>query len=374
MHPISAHDFATSVADYAEDPSLRTKEFLVGGPDKLTWRELGMKVSEKRHIRLVTLPLLIYKLLLMIIGLLSDAIPALKGLCLSMRLMMIPMTTNTANDEFISVGSDTIDAFLNATTFDDKNGWVHQKIYGSSFRPTCIKSSDIIWIVALCDGLTALSNPDFHSKMLSLDLRDVDGILVQSFGCVSLGIVATTFSSLYLWRDAETSKMYSVLVGLLFDIVSFIPMIGATRLNKFHTVLFVALVSLLLISKMKSKHKTLIAVLAVTAFGSASYFVPSIILSALFSTSFSNRSTQHFRQIAISYIGGGVQKLALLLGLKSSKAAGLVSLVWCICSIKLWRMVDMARIFEMSNFSKIVNATFPIWSGLLAALILCRND
>lgn len=386
MHPISARDFANAVADYAEDSTLITDELLVGGPDRITWRELGNIIAQKRDIHLVALPLAVYKLLLAFVSLASMLLPALNGLCLSMRLILIPMTTNTANDKFMYVGSDTIEAVLNANEIreENKGGWVHEKVFGSSQKkrvlistwPSPVKLSNIIWVVALCDGLTAVKNPVFISKMMSINLQDIDGILVQSFGCVSFGIAMTTFSSLHSWSDEGTRKRSSNTIGLLFDLISLMLLLGLARLSRYDTVLCVlgtaALFALLLTWEWRLQYERLFP-LAITAFGLGSYFVPSIILSALFGGDISDKSIQHFRQIAIWYIGSGVQKLALLHGVEPYKAAGIVSLVWSLFSIELWRIVNMPIVFEMSSFSKNVNATFPVWSGMLAVLILCRK-
>jgi hypothetical protein len=111
--------------------------------------------------------------------------------------------------------------------------------------------------------------------------------------------------------------------------------------------------------------------LLLTSFGLVNYFDPSMTLLALFGTDVGTKTQQHMRQIAIWYIGSGLHKIALLTGLKSDKAAGMICLVWSIFSIEQWRVVDMVKVFQMSSFSKSVNATFPIWSGILALLILC---
>ena len=84
--------------------------------------------------------------------------------------------------------------------------------------------------------------------------------------------------------------------------------------------------------------------LTITSFGLVNFFDPRIILSALFETGLSRKTQQHMRQIAIWYIGSGLHKIALLIGLGSAKAAGLVCLVWCVFSIEQWRVVDMVNV------------------------------
>jgi hypothetical protein len=135
MHPISSNDFATAVADYAEDYTCNNKELLVGGPKQIRWRELGLLIAKRRNnVRLLTLPLQLFKLLLNFLSLLSILLPSLKGLASSMRLLMIPMTTNTSNEEFICVGSDTVEDLLNNDHRNQEqvtDGWVHQKVFRS---------------------------------------------------------------------------------------------------------------------------------------------------------------------------------------------------------------------------------------------------
>ena len=94
----------------------------------MTWKQLADMYST--GLKCITLPLALYRSALLFIGVLCTIFPSLKGLHLSTRLLMIPMTTNTANDKFISVGNGRMEDFLRDYSNDD-TGWVHQKIYGS---------------------------------------------------------------------------------------------------------------------------------------------------------------------------------------------------------------------------------------------------
>jgi hypothetical protein len=382
MHPISSNDFATAVADYAGDYTCNNKELLVGGPKQIRWRELGLLIAKRRNnVRLLTLPLQLFKLLLNFVSLLSILLPSLKGLALSMLLLMIPMTTNTSNEEFICVGSDTVEDLLNNDHRNQEqitDGWVHQKVFRRTKRneaskctvPSPKQLSNIVWIVAMCDGLIVFFNPKFVSRMLNLDLDSIDGILVQSFGIVSIGLAATTFASLHLTNDDQNSRMVcAVWVGLLFDLTSVIAM----TFHKYNAIMLAAYILISQFLVPKNIYCQGILSLTITSFGLVNFFDPRIVLSALFETGLGRKTQQHMRQIAIWYIGSGLHKIALLIGLGSTKAAGLVCLVWCVFSVEQWRVVDMVSVFQMSSFSKTVNETFPIWSGMVAALILCRH-
>lgn len=135
LHPCTSRDFATAIANYAEDSTFTKNELLVGGPYQLTWKELADMYSRETGLKCITLPLVLYKAALLFIGVLCTIFPSLKGLHLSMRLLMIPMTTNTANDKFISVGNDRMEDFLRDYS-NDETGWVHQKIYHTSPKKT----------------------------------------------------------------------------------------------------------------------------------------------------------------------------------------------------------------------------------------------
>jgi hypothetical protein len=380
MHPISSRDFATAVADYVEDCACANKELLVGGPNQVRWRELGLLIAKIRPVRLLTLPLKLFKPLLIFVSILSIITPSLKGLALSMRLLMIPMTTNTSNDDFICVGSDTVEDLLNDHLNREQtiDGWVHRKVFSKTKRneastntiPSPKHLSNIVWIVAMCDGLTALCNPSFQSKMMSLNLESINGILVRSFGIVSIGIATTVFSSLHLINDDRRPRVENVVwAGLLFDFASVIAMTTG-KYNAIMSLIACILVRQLLALDDRMYFQGILSLL-LTSFGLVNYFDPSMTLLALFGTDVDTKTQQHMRQIAIWYIGSGLHKIALLTGLKSDKAAGMICLVWSIFSIEQWRVVDMVKVFQMSSFSKSVNATFPIWSGILALLILC---
>lgn len=105
----------------------------------------------------------------------------------------------------------------------------------------------------------------------------------------------------------------------------------------------------------------------------ATYLKPYLILSALFDTVVENKTLQHSRQVSMYYVGSGIQMIALLIGADPAHAVGILCLVCCLFSADMWLFADVANVFHMSLASRRVNAMFPIWSGLLAALILCRG-
>ena len=132
LHPISPRDFAAAVANYVEEEFIIKKELLVGGPRRIRWRELGQMITDasKRKLRIIVLPLFVYKLILYILGM----FPSLQGMYLCLKLVVIPMTTNTASGDFISVGSDDAQLYIQEQLETEGTTWVHSKVNGREMK------------------------------------------------------------------------------------------------------------------------------------------------------------------------------------------------------------------------------------------------
>ena len=74
LQPISSNDFGIFIGDYVDDQTMKDGLLLVGGPQQMTWRELGQKIqaSSEQRLPVITLPLLFYRIILLILGLCSS--------------------------------------------------------------------------------------------------------------------------------------------------------------------------------------------------------------------------------------------------------------------------------------------------------------
>eukprot|EP00804_Cyclotella_cryptica_P024782 CCRYP_001730-RA/>CCRYP_001730-RA protein AED:0.25 eAED:0.25 QI:0/-1/0/1/-1/1/1/0/448 len=393
LHPISSSDFALAIADYVEDSANTKRELLVGGPKQVTWKELGTIITREKGLKCITLPMVLFKTALLVASLLSFIFPAFDGWQLSMRLMMIPMTTNTANDKFAFVGKDTVETVLavHSSRNVDENGWLHQRLFNlpaqnKSFvwlMPSPRRLSNVVWLAALCDGLSAFCNPSFISRMLNLNLQNntIDGILVRCFGSVSIGIAMTTFLSLRVCNGLERGAEYSVGAGLfvhlllltVFNVIEGpIPLKHEVEMIVLaFTTLF--LLAFLLLTTAKKRYCEVLFSSLTVCLGIVTFFKPHLLLSALFDATVENKTLQHARQVSIYYTGSGIQMIALLIGVDPANATGILCLVCCLCSAEMWLFAEVANVFHMSLVSILVNAAFPVWSGLLAALIFLQS-
>jgi hypothetical protein len=132
LQPISARDFAVAVCDFAEKDSSHTKEeLLVGGPQVITWRELGRSISEaigRRHLE-ISLPLWVFSIWISFFGFAKYILPFLEGLENVFKCAVMPMTANTTSDEFESVGRDRIEDFLREHAVSDQATYVNNRIF-----------------------------------------------------------------------------------------------------------------------------------------------------------------------------------------------------------------------------------------------------
>jgi putative NADH-flavin reductase len=112
--PISAHDFAIAMYDFMEAEDSHISEYLVGGPQVLTWSEIGHSISKalgRRHI-VIPLPLCFFSFWIYCFGVGKCIFPFLEGLENILKLVAMPMTSSSRNDDFITVGSDYLDDYL----------------------------------------------------------------------------------------------------------------------------------------------------------------------------------------------------------------------------------------------------------------------
>ena len=406
LHPVSARDFATAIADFAEDETCTMSELMVGGPQRMTWRELGQSISRSSNdsLSLRTFPLIVYKALLLFLSVLSRIFPALRGLCLSLRMIMIPMTTNTANDSFICVGSDDVDSFIQGHVGKVGDGWVHKKLFGSEYQeskggirkqldkilPSRRTLAQMFGIFTGCDGAMALLKPGFQGWLLNLDVDGptIDHFLVREFGIAASSIAVTSLLSLRE-GDKDTVIRQSLGCGIVarFLLNALLLCFGdasnvAATSSNVRTWIFalfnmLSVVALILLIRNKANRMMGTKVLSFLTISVSlfHYFLAPTIIHDTFGMNdgaLGDKTLQHFRQASVYDLGSGVQMLALSYGLEADSAAGVVCLVWFFCSIDLWLVAKVADVFEMSHTSRAINLMFPIWTSIISAGILFR--
>mmetsp|Transcript_11160 Transcript_11160/g.22838 ORF Transcript_11160/g.22838 Transcript_11160/m.22838 type:complete len:609 (+) Transcript_11160:135-1961(+) len=411
LHPVSARDFATAIADFAEDEACTMSELLVGGPQRITWRALGQSISRSRQdrISLWTFPLFMYKTLIMFLSVLSRIFPALRGLCLSLRMIVIPMTANTANDSFIYIGSDDVDSFIQGQGGEVGDGWVHKKVFGSDYQeskggirkqldkllPSRRTLAQIFGIFAGCDGAMALLKPGFQGWMLNLDVDGptIDNFLVREFGIAASSIAVTSLLSL---REGDKDVVISQSLGCgivarfmlnaLFLYCGDTSNVAATGSNV-RTWIFalfnvMSVVALLLLIRNEANRMMGTKILSFLTISVSlfHYFLAPTVMHDTFGVNgaLDDKTLQHFRQASAYDLGSGVQMLALSYGLEADSAAGVVCLVWFLCSIDLSVAKVAARIgssvFEMPFSARAINFMIPIWTSIISAEILFRQN
>ena len=341
LHPVCSRDFASYIDNYIEDETVCNTELLVGGPQRITWKELGqkMQLASKSFLPCVSLPLFCYKAILQLLGFFSSFIPSLKGIYITLLLLMIPMTTDTASKEFISVGTDTVEEYLqeHSKAGNTDAGWVRQRVFGSktsesvfmSVLPSQICLSRIVACCSALDGIVALCKPEFVGHLQNIDVegRTLDHYILIGFGIASLGIaVVTSLSTCSWWERSVKGHGGTISAAASIQIL----------LSVVH------------------------------------YLYPGTIQYSLGvdPEALTDKTTQHIRQASSYFLAGGVQQLALSRGMRSGKAAGLVSLVWFLSSVDFWINRHVDEVFEMTTTSMKINLTFPIWTGTLALALL----
>ena len=115
LQPMSARDFATAVAVYAKQDA-NMPELLIGGPQVLTWSELGASISEAlgKQLFIISVPMIFFKVWIGVLCLAKSLLPFLEGFENILKVMSIPMIANCTNDDFECIGDDRLDAFLRA--------------------------------------------------------------------------------------------------------------------------------------------------------------------------------------------------------------------------------------------------------------------
>jgi hypothetical protein len=397
LHPVTARDFAKAVADFCEDHSSdhrKCEEFLVGGPRQITYKDLGRAISNvcEKPLIFVTLPLIVYRFLVWLLGFLGCVSPMLRGISYSLKVLGVAMTTNTANDKFIFVGSDTIDEYLREHAAPGKLTWVQEKVFGPNYKentlldtmlPSPKNLARVFGFFAACDGLVALFKPNVVGLLQNVDVNGMtaDRFLVLGTGVAATSIVVMTFISLQESNKAvERAISASIVLRLLLNVLLWyvgdfatVLDINLTMLHVFNSISVVALLTMMKNSSLLGA-KVLSCMTA--AIGLLHYMYPGVMAHSmgLFVTELSERTKQLSRQTSMYYLGNGIQMFALTCGIRPEKAVGLVSLTWFICSLDLHFVARISEVFDMSEASRAINMLFPVWAGLLSCGILWRSD
>ena len=102
------------------------------------------------------------------------------------------------------------------------------------------------------------------------------------------------------------------------------------------------------------------------------YLQPSIVQYSLSidPLDLEDKTLQHIRQASMYHLAGAIQILALTCGVKPEKAVGMICLTWFICSMDFWFFKQVDEVFEMTQASRNINLTFPLWTGTLALILL----
>jgi hypothetical protein len=115
VQPISASDFATAVANLLikEDATWKP-EFLWGGPQVFTWRQLGRLIEKAigKRLYFISIPLVIWKLWLAIFLFAGRFFPFLNNVAIVLNLFGSIMTANATSDEHEKLGNDTAEEYL----------------------------------------------------------------------------------------------------------------------------------------------------------------------------------------------------------------------------------------------------------------------
>jgi len=132
LQPVSARDFALAVATFSEQDHYDNKpELLIGGPQVVTWSELGNSISKAIGKRLVVvpLPLMILQVWIGFIRLAKWLVPFLQVFESILQIATIPMILNTTSNEFESIGSDRLDDYLvDRARAGEGEDWLHKRI------------------------------------------------------------------------------------------------------------------------------------------------------------------------------------------------------------------------------------------------------
>jgi len=377
LQPISSDDFGIFIGDYVDDKTMKNELLLVGGPQQMTWRELGQKIqaSSEQRLPFITLPLLFYRIILLILGLCSSLIPSLRGLYISLLLTSVPMTTNIANKDFIFVGEDTVESFLQIYSTDR---WVHKRVFGERSSLPSIKSlaQVLVALFTACDGLVALFKPSVVSVLQNINVSDptVDRFILIVFGIAACSISAVTFVSIAKGQETRaTGTGIAIQIALsvwYFCIGNEARAVGICMPVIYTYIIFCTLVLVRLM--FHDMYPSTIMAVSTIVISLVHYLQPSIVQYSLDidPVNLGDKTLQHIRQAFMYHIANGVQMLALACGVKPEKAVGMICLTWFICSMDFWFFKQVDEVFEMSRTSRNINLTFPLWTGSLALILL----
>jgi len=377
LHPVSSSDFAIFIGDYVGDQTKKDGLLLVGGPQQMTWRELGQKIqsSSEQRLPFITLPLLFYRIIILVLGLCSTLIPPLRGLYISLLLTSVPMTTNTANKDFIFVGEDTVESFLRSYSTDE---WVHKRVFGekSPSLPS-IKSfaQVLVGLFTASDGLVALFKPSVVGVLQNINVSDptVDRFILIVFGIAACSISAVTFSSLKKGQETRAiGKGIVIQIALsvwYFCIGDVARSVGIHMPVIYIYIMFCTLALLRLMFHVMYPSTMAVSTIVISL---VHYLQPSIVQYSLDidPVNLGDKTLQHIRQAFMYHLANGVQMLGLACGVKPEKAVGMICLTWFICSMDFWFFKQVDEVFEMTQASRNINLLFPLWTGTLALILL----
>ena len=378
LQPISSNDFGIFTGDYVDDIT-KNELLLVGGPQQMTWRELGQTIqsSSKQRLPFITLPLFFYKIIILVLGLCSTLIPPLRGLYISLLLTSVPMTINTANKDFKFVGDDTVESFLQSSSTDDK--WVHKRVFGEKKILRSIKSlaQVLVGLFTACDGIVALFKPSVVGMLQNINVSDptVDRFILIVFGIAACSISAVTFSSLKKGQETRAiGKGIAIQIALsvwYFCIGDVARSVGIHMPVIYIYIMFCTLALLRLLVGYDMYPSTMLAVSTIII-SLIHYLQPSIVQYSLDidPVNLGDKTLQHIRQAFMYHLANGVQMLALACSVKPEKAVGMICLTWFICSMDFWFFKQVDEVFEMTQASRNINLTFPLWTGTLALILL----
>jgi len=117
MRFISRRDFALVVANYTNDEDTTVEpELLVGGPQLVTWRELGELISNAtgKQFSTIDIPLWLLRSILLLARGVALFFPSLGTFAGVLATGSIPMMLETTSDKHKVIGSDTIGDSLKA--------------------------------------------------------------------------------------------------------------------------------------------------------------------------------------------------------------------------------------------------------------------
>ena len=115
VQPISAGDFAVAVANLlTKENTIWTPEFLWGGPQVFTWRQLGRLTEQVigKRLYFISIPLFVWKLWLSMFLFGGMIFPLLNNVAIVLILFGSIMTANATSKKHETFGKDTVQEYL----------------------------------------------------------------------------------------------------------------------------------------------------------------------------------------------------------------------------------------------------------------------